>query len=70
MTTYDYLKCEQANFDEALIDNQQLIDYLNTNGAKNLPKPVLYREELKDRLKDRNFAKEQIESLLKYSLLK
>jgi hypothetical protein len=69
VTLYANLKCEQANFDSALIDNQQLIDYLNKNGAKNVPEAPHNKEELKQRLKDKNLTEEQIQSILPYSLL-
>jgi uncharacterized protein YjbI with pentapeptide repeats len=66
ITKFGYLKCVQAKFDGALIDDQQLIDYLNSNGAESPHEalhPLRNRDELKKRLKDKNFTEEQIKSL-------
>jgi uncharacterized protein YjbI with pentapeptide repeats len=66
---YDDLECNQAYFDYALIDNQQLIDYLSENGALELPEILHDRDELKLQLKIRHFSEEQIKSVLQRSIL-
>jgi uncharacterized protein YjbI with pentapeptide repeats len=67
-TKYDKLKCEWTEFNDAVIDNIGLINYLEKNKASKVPSPIMDKVKLKERLVGR-IKKDDIEALLKISVL-
>ena len=63
------MKCHNANFVDAIIDDEKLSDYLGSNGAKNVPKAVKSKNELQKRLEAKGLGKDLIERLLLYCSL-
>jgi hypothetical protein len=64
-------KCENADFSEAIIDNQNLSDHLKSKNAVNVPLAAKDKSELqKEKLEMKEFDKELIEKVLSYSSLR
>lgn len=62
-------KCENADFSDAIIDNQNLSDHLNSNNGMNVPPAAKDKNELRKKLEMNEFDKGLIKTLLSYSSL-
>jgi uncharacterized protein YjbI with pentapeptide repeats len=51
--------CEDADFDNAIIDNESLRRYFHNNNAKNLPPAAKDKKELRETLEKRGYAPEK-----------
>jgi len=47
-TNFSGLKCDKADFNNSIIDNKRLIDYLVENGAKHVPNAKTNKAELRE----------------------
>src|SRR5690242_3178893 len=54
------LECKGANFRDAIIEDQKLLNYLHEHDAKNLTYMIKDKRELRSRLQERDFKQEQI----------
>ena len=63
------LKCKDANFYDAIIDNKDLVMYLRKNGALEVPEAEAELSKLEKKLSDRVLHKHRIEEIVKLSLL-
>jgi uncharacterized protein YjbI with pentapeptide repeats len=62
-------KCENADFSDAIIDNQNLSEHLKSNNGMNVPPAAKDKNELRKKLEMNEFDKELIKTLLSYSSL-
>jgi hypothetical protein len=60
----DELKCEGSDFDGAIVDDGNLLNYLENNNAKSMPSLVKDKYELRNRLAERGLSEEYIDYLL------
>jgi hypothetical protein len=58
------LRCENADFKDAIIDDILLIKHLTRNNAINIPAAAADKEELQEKLEKRGFSRMVIEELL------
>jgi hypothetical protein len=72
--SYHDVRCEDADFSNAVIDSNNFVEYLKRNGARNVPSAESNYEELKRKLQSNHYAgvirEYAIEELLNYSFLK
>jgi uncharacterized protein YjbI with pentapeptide repeats len=68
-TEFSKLKCINADFKDTIIDNKELVDYLETHGAKNVSCAGSTKEELKSRLNQNGYQGKIVEKILERSLL-
>jgi uncharacterized protein YjbI with pentapeptide repeats len=68
-TEYDGLECINANFSDAIIDNEKLIDYLKKHNAMKVPPAIIRKEDLKSELKERGYNDNIIEKILERTIL-
>jgi hypothetical protein len=67
---YRELTCENADFENAIIDDPLLTEYLTKNKAKNIPNAAVDKGELQKKLEERQYlSNEMIEELLASSHL-
>jgi hypothetical protein len=64
------LKCEGADFEGAIIDDENFLNYLRAHNAKNIPPVIKDKKELRKRLEERCLDQEYIAQLLSCSCLK
>ncbi len=69
-TKYDKMICLNTNFENAIIDNEELIYYLKNNGAKNIPQSINNMTDLYKKLKEKYMQDDEIKILLNLSILK
>lgn len=65
---YDNLECTNADFKDAIIDNNDLVEYFITHNAKNVPPAVRTHEELKSKLEEKGYSGRIMEKILGRSL--
>lgn len=57
-TQYNNLECLNADFNNAIIDRQMLVEYLRKKKAKNVPDAVNTNEELQLKLQEKEYVKD------------
>jgi hypothetical protein len=67
--SYDDLVVNNTNFNDAIIDNPEFIQYLRRNKAQKIPEAVKNRQELESRLETREYSRKTIDYLLSISKL-
>ena len=60
---------ENTNFNNAIVDEEGLLKYLNDKKANCLPSPIQDKNELEEILTKRGFSEEEIMRLLRHSSL-
>jgi uncharacterized protein YjbI with pentapeptide repeats len=63
---YD-LVCTNADFREAVIDNESLVEYLRDKKARNVPDAIKERSKLQKILESRGYNQENVNRILSYS---
>jgi len=65
---HEYLKCEHANFQNAIIDDERLLTQIREGNAASLPILVKSRKELAEKLEKRGYKPKFIDRILSYSV--
>jgi hypothetical protein len=64
-TEFKGLRCVQADFTNATINNNELVNYLRNNGANNVPDPTFDINELRNRLIKMGLSLGKVERIMK-----
>jgi hypothetical protein len=69
---YEGLKCQNADFKDAVIDNEDLVNYLRVHKAVNVPEVVKTKKELELKLQEKRYDKDSriYSKILERTLLK
>src|SRR5438067_2177884 len=67
-TDYHSVVCNDANFRNAIIDNNELIEYLKNKNARNVPNAVTNKAELREILVESYVNKYTVEEFFKFSI--
>jgi uncharacterized protein YjbI with pentapeptide repeats len=65
-----YPLCQNANFDNAITDDENLSRYFQENKSKSIPAAVKDKKELREKLEGRGYTREIIDRHLSFSSLK
>ena len=64
-----YPLCEDADFKDAIIDDERLTIHLRDRGAKNVPASVKSKNDLKERLEKSGMSSSSVQEVLDHSKL-
>lgn len=67
---YDKLECDDANFNGAIIDKEDLVKYLDEHGAKIEPFRIVTKEDLISELQVKGYKGKEFEKILERSVFK
>ncbi len=68
--SYDELKCDDADFESAILDQEELVEHLKKYGAKNVPRAITSKNELELELKKRGYKGKEVEKALQHSVFR
>jgi uncharacterized protein YjbI with pentapeptide repeats len=68
-TDYHRVVCNDANFTDAIIDNNEMVEYLKNKNARNVPNAVTDKIKLREILVDLYANENTADEILKFSIL-